>query len=210
MGSINRIEVVNLPNLLTFSRVPILFLITGLLYMQFPWASTAAFIFFIIGALTDWADGYLARKLGLVSNFGKLMDALTDKIFVLGLFLVLLVRDVLPAWALPFLLIMLSREFIVTGLRLVAASNGTVLAAEKSGKQKTVLQILCLALLLLAEALAADFQFIPYDAVNGLVAVGKFCFVLAAALTLSSGIQYLVKYWKLFTGESHSSGSDPS
>lgn len=210
MGSIDRIADVNLPNLLTFSRVPILFLITGLLYMQFPWASTTAFIFFIIGALTDWADGYLARKLGLVSNFGKLMDALTDKIFVLGLFLVLLVREMLPAWALPFLLIMLSREFIVTGLRLVAASNGTVLAAEKSGKQKTVLQILCLALLLLAEALAADFQFIPYDAVNGLVAVGKICFVLAAALTLSSGIQYLVKYWKLFTGESHSSGPNPS
>ena len=79
----------NLPNLLTFSRVPILFLVVGFLYLPFQGAATIALLFFVLGALTDWADGYYARKMGLVSDFGKLMDALTDKIFVLGFLLIL-------------------------------------------------------------------------------------------------------------------------
>jgi len=122
---------VNLPNLLTLSRIPILFGIVALLYAPFPGARTLAFLLFIIGALTDWADGYFARKQGLVSNFGKLMDALTDKVFMVGLFVALLAADKLPAWTLPLLLLILSREFLITGLRLVAASWGIVLAAEK-------------------------------------------------------------------------------
>ena len=140
---------VNIPNLLTFSRLPILFFIVALLCLQGGWTSTAAFIFFVIGALTDWADGYFARKMGMVSDFGKLMDALTDKVFVVGLFISLLVMKELGLWALPLLLLILSREFLVTGLRLVAASSGKVLAAEQSGKHKTVSQIVCLVLLLL-------------------------------------------------------------
>ena len=127
-----RSHTVNLPNLLTLSRIPILFGIVGLLYAPFPGASTIAFILFVIGALTDWADGYFARKQGLVSNFGKLMDALTDKVFMVGLFIALLAMNVLQGWALPMLLLILSREFLITGLRLVAASSGIVLAAEKS------------------------------------------------------------------------------
>ena len=82
--------VVNLPNLLTLSRIPILFGVVGFLYLPFSGASSLAFVLFIIGALTDWADGYYARKQGLVSNFGKLMDALTDKVFMVGLFISLL------------------------------------------------------------------------------------------------------------------------
>ena len=147
------IATVNIPNLLTFSRLPILFIIVALLCIQVKWASTAAFVFFVIGALTDWADGYFARKMNLISDFGKLMDALTDKVFVVGLFFTLLVRNELGLWALPLLLLILSREFLVTGLRLVAASSGKVLAAEQSGKHKTVSQIVCLVLLLLAIAI---------------------------------------------------------
>lgn len=192
----------NLPNLLTLSRIPILFCIVGLLYAPFAWASTLAFVFFVIGALTDWADGYYARKQGLESNFGKLMDALTDKVFMVGLFVTLLAAGILPDWALPLLLLILSREFLITGLRLVAASSGIVLAAEKSGKHKTVSQIVAAILLLLAVAVRADFPNALPSLVGDLLQWGGLAFfVIATVLTVSSGTQYMVKYWSIFTGQ---------
>ena len=191
----------NLPNLLTLSRIPILFGVVGFLYLPFLGASSLAFVLFIIGALTDWADGYYARKQGLVSNFGKLMDALTDKVFMVGLFISLLVIGILPEWTLPLLLLILSREFLITGLRLVAASEGVVLAAEKSGKHKTVSQMVAAILLLFALAIRADFsESCPSffgDVVHG---CGLGFFVIATLLTVSSGLQYMVKYWSIFTG----------
>lgn len=192
----------DLPNLLTLSRIPILFCIVGFLYAPFPGASTLAFLFFVIGALTDWADGYFARRQGLVSNFGKLMDALTDKVFMVGLFMALLAAGVLPDWTLPLLLLILSREFLITGLRLVAASSGVVLAAEKSGKHKTVSQIVAAILLLLAVAVREDFTKQLPSLVGDVFHWGGLgFFVLATVLTVSSGTQYLVKYWSIFTGQ---------
>lgn len=196
-----RSATVNLPNLLTLSRIPILFLIVGFLYAPFPGASTIAFIFFVIGALTDWADGYFARKQGLVSNFGKLMDALTDKVFMVGLFITLLAMNVLEGWALPLLLLILSREFLITGLRLVAASSGIVLAAEKSGKHKTVSQIVSAIMLLLAIAVQKDFGSLPPIIGDMLYWGGVAFFVIATVLTVSSGTQYMIKYWAVFTGK---------
>jgi len=193
---------VNLPNLLTLSRIPILFGIVAFLYLPFTGASTIAFVLFVIGALTDWADGYVARKQGIVSNFGKLMDALTDKVFMVGLFISLLALGVLPAWVLPLLLLILSREFLITGLRLVAASSGIVLGAEKSGKHKTVSQIVAAVLLLLAVAVRNDFSnVLPLWIGDSLHIGGLVSFVIATVLTVSSGTQYMVKYWTVFTGE---------
>jgi CDP-diacylglycerol--glycerol-3-phosphate 3-phosphatidyltransferase len=192
---------VNLPNLLTLSRIPILFGVVGFLYLPFSGASSLAFLLFIIGALTDWADGYYARKQGLVSNFGKLMDALTDKVFMVGLFISLLVIGILPEWTLPLLLLILSREFLITGLRLVAASDGVVLAAEKSGKHKTVSQMVAAILLLSAVAVRADFpDQLPLIVGDVLHWGGLSFFVIATLLTVSSGAQYMVKYWSIFTG----------
>ena len=192
----------NLPNLLTLSRIPILFGVVGFLYLDFTGASSLAFVLFIVGALTDWADGYYARKQGLVSNFGKLMDALTDKVFMVGLFISLLVIDnILPKWTLPLLLLILSREFLITGLRLVAASDGVVLAAEKSGKHKTVSQMVAAILLLSAVAVRADFsERLPLIVGDVLHWGGLSFFVIATLLTVSSGAQYMVKYWSIFTG----------
>ena len=191
----------NLPNLLTLSRIPILFGVVGFLYLPFLGASSLAFVLFIIGALTDWADGYYARKQGLVSNFGKLMDALTDKVFMVGLFISLLVIGILPEWTLPLLLLILSREFLITGLRLVAASEGVVLAAEKSGKHKTVSQMVAAILLLLAVAIRADFsERLPQIFGDILHWGGLGFFVIATLLTVSSGLQYMIKYWSIFTG----------
>ncbi|WPJ96367.1 CDP-diacylglycerol--glycerol-3-phosphate 3-phosphatidyltransferase [Coraliomargarita algicola] len=192
----------NLPNLLTLSRIPILFGIVGFLYAPFTGARTLAFVLFVIGALTDWADGYVARKQGIVSNFGKLMDALTDKVFMVGLFISLLAHGTLPAWALPLLLLILSREFLITGLRLVAASSGIVLAAEKSGKHKTVSQIVAAILLLLAVAVRVDFpELLPAVIGDVLHWGGLAFFVIATVLTVSSGTQYMIKYWSIFTGK---------
>jgi len=192
---------VNLPNLLTLSRIPILFGVVGFLYLPFLGASSLAFVLFIIGALTDWADGYYARKQGLVSNFGKLMDALTDKVFMVGLFISLLVIGILPEWTLPLLLLILSREFLITGLRLVAASEGVVLSAEKSGKHKTVSQMVAAILLLFAVAIRADFsERLPSIFGDVVHWCGLGFFVIATLLTVSSGLQYMVKYWSIFTG----------
>ena len=191
----------NLPNLLTLSRIPILFGVVGFLYLPFLGASSLAFVLFIIGALTDWADGYYARKQGLVSNFGKLMDALTDKVFMVGLFISLLVIGILPEWTLPLLLLILSREFLITGLRLVAASEGVVLAAEKSGKHKTVSQMVAAILLLLAVAIHADFSELLPQIFGDLLHWGGLGFFLIGFVDdLKNFLQYMVKYWSIFTG----------
>lgn len=197
----------NLPNLLTLSRIPIIFGVVALLYLPMTGASTVAFVLFVIGAITDWADGYVARKQGLVSNFGKLMDALTDKVFMVGLFITMVVLGELPGlWSLFLLLLILSREFLITGLRLVAASSGIILAAEKSGKHKTVSQIVSAILLLLAIAIRKDFPTLfpeifgySFDAI--LHWAGVLFFVLAAVLTVTSGTVYMIKYWSVFIGE---------
>ncbi|HAV13397.1 MAG TPA: CDP-diacylglycerol--glycerol-3-phosphate 3-phosphatidyltransferase [Opitutae bacterium] len=193
----------NLPNLLTLSRIPIIFAVIAFLYAPFIGSSTIAFILFVIGALTDWADGYFARKQGLVSNFGKLMDALTDKVFMVGLFVCFLELKVLPGmWFTFLLLLILSREFLITGLRLVAASSGVVLAAEKSGKHKTVSQMVSAILLLLSIVVREDFpNLFPETVGDVLYWAGIGFFVIATALTVTSGTTYMVKYWSIFTGE---------
>ncbi|MGC6425153.1 MAG: CDP-diacylglycerol--glycerol-3-phosphate 3-phosphatidyltransferase [Lentimonas sp.] len=193
----------NLPNILTLSRIPILFLVVVFLYAPFTGASTVAFVLFVIGALTDWADGYYARKMQLVSNFGKLMDALTDKVFMVGLFITLLALGVLPGiWSLFLLLLILSREFLITGLRLVAASSGVVLAAEKSGKHKTVSQMVSAILLLLSLVVKNDFPNRFPEVVGDVLYLGGVgFFVIATVLTVSSGTIYMTKYWSIFTGE---------
>ena len=202
----------NLPNLLTLSRIPIIFGVVALLYLPVTGASTAAFVLFVLGAITDWADGYFARKQGIVSNFGKLMDALTDKVFMVGLFITMLVLGELPGlWSLFLLLLILSREFLITGLRLVAASSGVILAAEKSGKNKTVFQMVSAILLLLAIAIRRDFpnlfpEIAGYSFDGILHWLGVIFFVLAAMLTVSSGTKYMTKYWSVFTGEDEGKG----
>lgn len=193
----------NLPNALTLSRIPAVFLMVACLHFTFVGASSLALVVFILGAVTDWLDGYYARKLGLVSNFGKLMDALTDKIFITGSLITLLVIGLIPvSWGLPCLLLILSREFLITGLRLVAASSGKILAAEQSGKLKTVAQIVAVLLLLLSHALAKDFAgVLPAWIESSLDLLGLGFFILATVLTVSSGATYLAKYWDLFLGK---------
>ena len=198
----------NWPNIITLSRVPALLAIVALLFIQMPGAATLAFILFVLGGASDWLDGYLARKLKIVSNFGKLMDALTDKVLIVGVMIAMLVpmpgarEPLLPDWAVFLVLIIFAREFLITGLRLVAASQGRVLAAESTGKIKTVLQLVNVSVLLLAHALEVDFH--EAKAGHDAQVIGLWLFVAAAALTAFSGGGYLVKYWGMMMGRESS------
>ena len=152
----------NVPNLLTLSRIPLMVIVVALLHpwndKPIPWAWTVALSLFLFGALTDWLDGWLARRLGQVSDFGKFMDALVDKIFTMGTFVSLLALGIIGLWSLFPILLILSREFLITGLRLVAAAQGKTLAAEKAGKVKTVMQITSICLYLAHGAIMNDFS----------------------------------------------------
>ena len=133
----------NLPIKLTMARilaVPVFIV----LYMMGH--NIIATIVFILASLTDMLDGQIARKRGLVTNFGKIMDPLADKILVYSAFICMVQIGIVPGW---MLVIILFREFIVSGLRTVAAADGTVIAAGKTGKLKTILQMIAVPLLLL-------------------------------------------------------------
>ena len=138
----------NTPNKLTVARmimVPFLvvFLLTG-------WGGEAnryiSLILFVAASITDWFDGYLARKNHLVTNFGKFMDPLADKLLVCSAMICMIELGRLPAW---FVIIIIGREFIISGFRLIAAENGIVIAANYWGKFKTVSQMIMINLLIL-------------------------------------------------------------
>jgi len=133
----------NLPNKLTVSRLFLTGAFVAALSIDVPYGKTAALILFSIAAITDFLDGYLARKHNLITNFGKLMDPLADKVLMASGFVMLCslesTRTLFPAWV---VIAILTREFMVTGLRLVASAEGKVLAAEKFGKHKTIWQII--------------------------------------------------------------------
>jgi CDP-diacylglycerol---glycerol-3-phosphate 3-phosphatidyltransferase len=196
----------NFPTFLTLFRIPLLFAIMGVLFLEksstgWQGMATLALILFIIAGVTDFLDGYYARKLNLVSNFGKMIDALTDKILIMGMFIVLLATNILPLWGLPFLLLILSREFLITGLRVVASSRGVVLAADKWGKQKTVFQIIAISFLLASSVVSSDLAVWTALDLNQEAAlvkwVGCVTFILATVLTVSSGTNYMLKYWNI-------------
>lgn len=138
----------NTPNKLTVARmiiVPFLvvFLLTG-------WGGDAnryiSLALFVVASVTDWFDGYLARKNNLVTNFGKFMDPLADKLLVCSAMICMIELNRLPAW---FVIIIIGREFIISGFRLIAAENGIVIAANYWGKFKTVSQMIMIILLIL-------------------------------------------------------------
>lgn len=186
---------VKIPNIITISRVPFLFVIVTLLYWSGHYAATWAWVLFILAGVSDWLDGYVARKYNLTSAFGKLMDALIDKILMIGLFIILLTKHILPEWSIFLVIAILGREFLVTGLRLVAASHGTVLEAERAGKQKTVMQIVATGVLILSYALEHDWNNFTLPQLGAFVhQVGLALFVVATLMTLRSGVLYFTRY----------------
>ncbi|MDO8541291.1 MAG: CDP-diacylglycerol--glycerol-3-phosphate 3-phosphatidyltransferase [Opitutaceae bacterium] len=192
----------NLPNLLTLSRVPLMFIVVGLMYADFLWAATAAFWLFIIAALTDWLDGKLARERGEVSAFGRFMDAVIDKVLVIGIMIALVNGDYFMGHnitAIVLLLCILCREFAISGLRMAAAVKGQVVEADAGGKVKTFMQLNAIGWLMGSRMLEHDYPEIygggdGRNWVIGVRLVGIALFVLSAILTITSGISYFRRH----------------
>ena len=167
----------NLPNKLTMFRVIlipvfIVVLMTGLI--ADPINRYIATVIFCVASFTDYLDGHIARKYNLVTNFGKFMDPLADKLLVSSALICMIEMGMLPAW---IVIIIISREFIITGFRLIAAEGGLVIAASWWGKIKTVTQMIMIILLLIG--------------VQGIIAT--ILIFLATLFTVISGVDYIVK-----------------
>ena len=147
----------NLPNKLTVSRFGLTVLFLWAVFSPFKYNDTLALIFFCLGGITDFLDGRIARSRNLITNFGKLMDPLADKIMVCSAFIAFVESSHLNpnapvkvgAW---MVIIIVARELAITGLRLLAASKNIVLVAERYGKHKTISQIICIIALLVLDA----------------------------------------------------------
>lgn len=128
----------NVPNQLTVARFGLTVVFLAALFIWFPYHDSVALVIFIIASLTDYYDGKIARRDNLITDFGKLMDPLADKILTGSAFIAFVGLDLMPAW---MVIVIVARELAITGLRLLAASKNIVLAAERFGKHKTISQI---------------------------------------------------------------------
>ena len=150
--------------------------------MDAGWAKWAALAVFVVASLTDFVDGQLARRMNLVTDFGKFMDPLADKILVEAAMILLVEKQIIPAW---IVIIILAREFIVSGFRMIAAEKGIVIAAGWWGKIKTAETMVMLVLILAFEAMGL--------AGGAIYIVEQILIYLALALTIISMIDYLMK-----------------
>ena len=167
-------------NKLTLLRIALIPVFLILLYLGYP---MAALIVFIIASLTDMADGYIARHYNQITNFGKFMDPLADKVLVMAAMSYFVEVGRMPGWALAIVLL---REFAVSGMRLVAVEQGRVIAAGWSGKVKTASTMVCLCLMLF---------FWPSGGQDTMALV---CNVIIVATTLYSGAEYFIKNRDVF------------
>ncbi|MEO6875402.1 MAG: CDP-diacylglycerol--glycerol-3-phosphate 3-phosphatidyltransferase [Opitutaceae bacterium] len=191
----------NLPNLLTLSRIPMMFVVVGLLHQDFPWSATICFWLYIAAALTDWLDGKIARQRGEVSAFGRFMDAVIDKVMVIGIMIALVSGNFFLGHntaAMMLLLCILAREFAISGMRMAAASKGVVVEADAGGKIKAFVQFNAIGWLIGWRMFALDFPELLGGDERGLIyaihLVGIGLFVLSTILTLTSGWSYLRRH----------------
>lgn len=178
----------NLPNKLTLSRLVLAALFVVCFAAVFPWRFTAAFAIFVAAALTDYLDGEIARRAHLITDFGRLMDPLADKILTASAFICLCGLGALPGWA---VIVIVSREFLITGLRSLAASKGRILPAEKLGKHKTAWQMITITYFLVL--LAVGEWFMPAWWSMAWVAGSYVLVSITTALTVYSGLAYLFR-----------------
>ena len=174
----------NLPNKLTLARViAVPFFILAYMLDKY-WI---ALIIFILASITDLLDGKIARARGLVTNFGKIMDPLADKVLVYAALCLFVEQQIIAAW---MLIIILAREFAIAGMRAVAAAEGRVLAAGMSGKIKTVLQMIAVPMIILALALPE---------VVIIMKIGYIVFLASLIMTVYSGCEYIYKNKDVFS-----------
>lgn len=174
----------NLPNKLTILRVLLIPVFVVLLLADFwgKWLDYIALAVFIIASLTDMLDGMIARKYNLITNFGKFMDPLADKLLVCSAMICLLDLGRIPAWV---VIVIIAREFIISGFRLVASDKGVVIAAGYIGKAKTVFQMIMIMLMII------DFT------EGAMYMVTQAVMYIAVALTIISLVDYIGRNYKV-------------
>ncbi len=193
--------VMNLPNKLTISRIVMIPIFVVFFYVQFTGHYFVALAVFVIASLTDLIDGKIARKYKLVTNLGKFLDPIADKVLVAAAFILILTRPEIFTELMgdPAIIIagcgiaaIIARELVISGFRMVAASADMVIAADAVGKVKTTFQDICLIVLLAGVGIA---ELIGYDAIasRAVLYTGFALFLIAVLLTIISGINYIVK-----------------
>ena len=196
----------HLPNALTVSRIILIFCFVVLANFDdanetcIKVSADTAYICHVISlivaflaGITDLLDGYLARKYHVESDFGRLMDPLADKIFILATFIMMLDYSMIPGWV---LIVILTREFMVTGLRTLASSKNVIISADRWGKMKTATQMFTLAF-----GGAAWIHLFGLDlGVSPFSIIWKCLQIAVVLITVGSGLQYFVKYRSLFIG----------
>jgi len=198
---------VNLANKITLLRLALVPVFVGLLYFEGFWPYTFALVVFIAAVITDYYDGKIARERGIVTSFGKLMDPVADKVLVAAAFVMFVKIDYVyvPAWA---VIIILTREFLITGLRALAAVEGIVIPAERLGKHKAGWQMGCiittLGLMVLREVVLAS----SWCPANYAIGFERFMqitvfvlMIIVVVLTVLSGASHLRKNWGFFFGQ---------
>lgn len=189
----------NLANKLTISRIFLTFIFMFLLFSEGVIFKVLALFVFITASFTDFLDGFIAKKRKEISTFGKFMDPIADKVLVIAAFLAFVEMKLVPAW---IIVIIISREFIITGIRLVALARGEVIASEMAGKHKTVSQMFSIYTILFfivfretGEAVFgfwnSRLEYLWKETIFGLM-------IITALLTLISGISFIVKNKRFF------------
>ena len=177
----------NLPNKLSLTRMALIPVMVALMYPNTPVCNLLAAAVFGVAAFTDFLDGYIARKQGIVTDFGKFIDPVADKLLNLSAMIMLIHLGLMPAW---MVIVILARELCVDGMRMVAVGNGKVIAAGKLGKIKTVTQIVAIILFLLFGRAFGAPDFI----------LGTLAILAAVVMTLWSGVDYFVRNKEVLRG----------
>lgn len=204
----------NLPNLLSLSRLLATVIVFILVLINQPWAFLVATLLFFLASVTDFFDGYLARRYHVTSSLGVFLDLTADKVFVSAILIAMVQIGLVPAW---IVFVIVTREFLVTGLRSMAAAKGRVIPAGIWGKQKTFITLVAMGALLLAKGLGAHrLSLFPLSLVFNsqtlvpaelLLLLADALLVLAVIWTAFSGIEYMIGALPLFQDENGASKS---
>lgn len=193
----------NLPNKITISRIFLVLIFLLILLLPIPYRNFIALFVFIVAASTDGIDGHVARSRNQVTNFGKFLDPLADKLLVSTALIALVGEAKIPSW---MVIVIIAREFIITGIRLLASNEGRVIAASMWGKAKTVTQIIAISLLLIdnyklsatdifmTEKLKTLFLNFLESPINNTVGIfATIMIIVATLITIYSGYDYIAK-----------------
>ena len=189
----------NMPNKLTISRIVLAFVFMWLLFCRGVQCKVLALVVFVAASLTDILDGYLAKRYRMVTDFGKFMDPIADKVLIIAAFLSFVEMRLIPAWTAVFVVL---RELIVTGLRIFALAKGKVISADAGGKQKMVSQVVTIfftiIFIVLREAGAQALPFWSPQVESAYRETIFFLMLVTVVFTIISGVSHLIRNRELY------------